>query len=315
MNPVGLLFSWWEQQPHLITGYIRMTGGTVRETREAARFLAPALIAIGVVLVYPLAYVIRLGFFSYSISQGMRFVGFGNYVRILGDETFHISLKNTFLYTTGAVSIEMLLGFVLANILNRQFPGRNLIRGLLMIPMLASPIVSGIMWRFMYNPDFGIINYFVKLLGLRPQVWTGDPRTALISVIIVDIWEFTPFVILLLLAGLQAIPNEQYEAAMVDGASSWQRLRYVTIPWLKPMILVVLLLRTMDSIKVFDQVYALTGGGPGISSLTTGVYAYFTGFRSFRLGNAAAISWLLALITVVVSMLYIRSIKVPERGG
>jgi multiple sugar transport system permease protein len=290
-----------------------MASGTMRERQEALWFLAPALITIGVVLVYPLVYVFRLGFFSYSISRGMHFVGLENYVKILGDETFYVSLKNTFLYTIGAVSIEMLLGFILANILNKSFKGRNLIRGLLMIPMLASPIVSGIMWRFMYNPDFGIINYFFHCLGLPPQVWTGNPRTALLSVIIVDIWEFTPFVILLLLAGLQSIPRDQFEAAMVDGASAWQRLRYVIIPWLKPMILVVLLLRTLDSIKVFDQVYALTGGGPGISSLTTGAYAYFKGFRSFKLGDAAAISWLLALITVVVSMLYIRSIKVPER--
>lgn len=295
---------------------VKLTGrGLVSERQEALRFLAPALIAIAVVLVYPLAHVFRLSFFSYSISQGMRFNGLQNYVRILGDETFYISLKNTFLYTAGAVSIEMVLGFVLANILNQKFAGRDFIRALLMIPMLASPIVSGIMWRFMYNPDFGIINYFVESLGLQPQVWTGNPKTALLSVILVDIWEFTPFVILLLLAGLQAIPKEQYEAAKVDGASSWQRLRYVTLPWLRPMILVVLLLRTMDSIKVFDQVYALTGGGPGISSLTTGVYAYYKGFRSFKLGNAAAISWVLTLITVLISLVYIRSIRVPEREG
>ena len=163
----------------------------------------------------------------------MRFSGLQNYIRILGDETFYISLKNTFLYTTGAVSLEMAIGFVLANILNRKFAGRDFIRALLMIPMLASPIVSGIMWRFMYNPDFGIINYFMESLGLQPHVWTGNPKTALLSVILVDIWEFTPFVILLLLAGLQAIPKEQYEAAMVDGASSWQRLRFITIPWLR----------------------------------------------------------------------------------
>jgi len=129
---------------------------------------------------------------------------------------------------------------------------------------------------------------------------------------VVDIWQYTPFVMLLLLAGLQSIPREQYEAAMMDGASSWQRLRTITIPWLKPMILVVLLMRTMDSVKVFDQVYALTGGGPGVSSLTVGVYAYYKGFRSFSLGYASAVSWVLALITLVISLFYIRSIKVPE---
>jgi multiple sugar transport system permease protein len=129
---------------------------------------------------------------------------------------------------------------------------------------------------------------------------------------VVDIWQYTPFVMLLLLAGLQSIPREQYEAAMMDGASSWQQLRYITIPWLRPMILVVLLMRTMDSVKIFDQVYALTGGEPGTSSLTVGVYAYYKGFRSFSLGYASAVSWVLALITLAISLFYIRSIKVPE---
>ncbi len=276
------------------------------------RFLAPILVVVGAVLVYPLLYVFRLSFFSYSLSRGLHFIGWDNYTTIAKDQVFQVALKNTFVYTVAAISVELVLGFVLANVLNREFKGRDLVRGFLLIPMLASPIVSGIMWRFMYNPDFGIINYFFKSLGLPTFVWTGSPSTALLSCVVVDIWQYTSFVMLLLLAGLQSIPREQYEAAMMDGASSWQRLRYITIPWLKPMILVVLLMRTMDSVKVFDQVYALTGGGPGISSLTVGVYAYYKGFRSFSLGYASAVSWVLALITLVISLFYIRSIKVPE---
>ena len=276
------------------------------------RFLTPILVVVGAVLVFPLLYVFRLSFFSYSLSRGLHFIGWDNYIAIAKDKVFQVALKNTFAYTAAAISVELVLGFVLANVLNREFKGRDLVRGFLLIPMLASPIVSGIMWRFMYNPDFGIINYFFKSLGLPTFVWTGNPSTALLSCIVVDIWQYTSFVMLLLLAGLQSIPREQYEAAMMDGASSWQQLRYITIPWLRPMILVVLLMRTMDSVKVFDQVYALTGGGPGISSLTVGVYAYYKGFRSFSLGYASAVSWVLALITLVISLLYIRSIKVPE---
>ncbi len=291
-----------------------MISKSLREKIETSQFLAPALVIIAVVLVYPLLYTFRLSFFSYSIARGLRFIGLGNYVNIVQDSTFYIALQNTLLYTVVVIVIEMVLGFILANILNKNFPGRGLIRGLLMIPMLASPIVSGIMWRFMYNPDFGIINYFFSQFGLPPQVWTGSPKTALLSCMIVDIWEYTPFVMLLLLAGLQSIPKEQYEAAEIDGAGFFNRLIYITIPYLRPMILVVLLLRTMDSIKIFDQVYALTGGGPGISSLTLGVYAYTKGFRNFFLGYASAISWVLALITMIISIFYIRSIKVPERG-
>lgn len=281
---------------------------------KALQFLAPALIVILVVLIYPLLYTFQLSFYDYSIARGMRFSGLDNYIKILGDERFFTSLENTLLYTFVVVSVEGLLGFILANILNRKFRAQGLIRGLLMIPMLTSPIVSGITWRFMYNPDFGIVNYFFSLVGLPPQVWTGNPHTSLLSVMIVDIWEFTPFVMLLVLAGLQSIPKEQYESAMIDGAGFWARLQYITLPWLKPMILVVLLLRTMDSIKVFDQVYALTAGGPGVSSMTLGVYAYANGFRNFYLGYAAAISWLLALITIAICLFYIRSMKVPDRA-
>ena len=285
-----------------------------KEFFTAMLFLAPALIVILVVLVYPLLYTFRLSFFDFSIARGFRFSGLDNYIKVLHDDRFYTSLRNTLVYTFVVVSIEFIFGFTLANILNKQFPARGLVRGLMMIPMLTSPIVSGIMWRFMYNPDFGIINYFLILVGLPPQVWTGNPQTSLLSVMIVDIWEFTPFVMLLLLAGLQSIPKEQYEAAMIDGAGFWSRIGYITLPWLKPMILVVLLLRTMDSIKVFDQVYALTAGGPGVSSMTLGVYAYANGFRNFFLGYAAAISWLLALITIGICLFYIRSMKVPDRA-
>lgn len=279
---------------------------------SAYQFLAPILLVVVAMLVYPLLYVSRLSFFSYSLSQGLNFIGWQNYIDIAKDSVFHIALRNTITYSAAAISVELVLGFVLANTLNSEFFGRNLVRAFLLIPMLASPIVSGIMWRFMYNPDFGIINYFFKSLGLPTFVWTGNPSTALLACIVVDIWQYTPFVMLLLLAGLQSIPKEQYEAAMIDGATFFQQMRHITIPWLKPMILVVLLMRTMDSVKVFDQVYALTGGGPGVSSLTVGVYAYFKGFRSFSLGYASAISWVMALITLIISLLYIRSIKVPE---
>jgi multiple sugar transport system permease protein len=283
------------------------------EFLKALPFLAPAFIVILVVLIYPLLYTFQLSFYDYSIARGLRFSGLDNFIKILDDDRFFTSLKNTLLYALVVVTIECIFGFILALILNKNFRGRGLVRGLFMIPMLASPIVSGITWRFMYNPDFGIINYFLALLGLPPQVWTGNPHISLLSVMIVDIWEFTPFVMLLLLAGLQSIPKEQYESAMIDGAGFWSKLRFITLPWLKPMLLVVLLLRTMDSIKIFDQVYALTAGGPGVSSMTLGVYAYANGFRNFFLGYAAAISLLLALITIAICLVYIRMMKVPDR--
>jgi multiple sugar transport system permease protein len=280
---------------------------------QALPYLAPAIIILLVVLIYPLFYTVRLSFFNYSIATGFKYSFPNNYVKLFSDDKFFISLRNTLIYTFIVVSVECILGFILASILNREFRGRGLIRGLLMIPMLTSPIVSGIIWRFMYNPDFGIINYFFTSVGLPAQIWTGNVRTALLSVIIVDIWEFTPFVMLLFLAGMASIPKEQYEAAMMDGAGVWASTRYITLPWLKPMILVVLLLRTMDSIKVFDQVYALTAGGPGVASMTLSMYAYINGFRNFYLGYASTISVVLATVTIIICLFYIRSMRLPER--
>ena len=275
-------------------------------------FLLPALLVLLSILIYPLLYCFKMSFHSYSLARGLRFIGLRNYVEIMHDPVFWKSLKVTLIFSLFAVSIELLLGLFLAIMLNRKLWGRNVIRGLFLLSMLVSPIVSGIMWRFMYNADFGIINYFFEVMGFSPQVWTGDPSTALLSCIIVDIWQYTPFVMLLLLAGLQSIPKDLYEAARVDGATSGEQFKYITLAMLKPMILVVLLMRTMDSFKVFDMIYALTGGGPGTSSLTTSIYAYYTGFRSFHLGYASAISWIMALITLMICLIYIRSIEVPS---
>ena len=283
------------------------------EFMQALPYLAPAIIILVVVLIYPLFYTARLSFFNYSIAKGFKYSFPNNYIKLFSDDKFFISLRNTLLYTFVVVSIECILGFILASIFNREFRGRGLIRGLLMIPMLTSPIVSGIIWRFMYNPDFGIINYFFTSVGLPAQIWTGSTKTALLSVMIVDIWEFTPFVMLLFLAGMASIPKEQYEAAMMDGAGVWASIQYITLPWLKPMILIVLLLRTMDSIKVFDQVYALTAGGPGSGFNDSSSVCLYQWIQKF-------LPWIcfyrflgLAVVTILICLIYIRSIKLPER--
>lgn len=287
--------------------------GKLRRRFEHFVFLIPALLVVGAVLVYPLLHTFYLSFFDYSISKGMRYAGLQNYADILVDKTFYVALQNTVIYTIIVVTTEMIYGFILANVLNRDFRGKNFIRALFMIPLLTSPIVSGLTWRLLFNPDLGFVNYFINLLGFKSQVWTGNPHLALPSIMVVDFWSGTPFVMLLLLAGLQSISKKLYEAATIDGANRFHLLRYITIPLLKPMILVVLLLRTMDSLKIFDIVYALTGGGPGISSMTVGIYAYLKGFRLFYLGYAAAISWVLAVIIILVCILYIRFINVPEQ--
>ena len=172
-----------------------------------------------------------------------------------------------------------------------------------------TPVVVGIIWRLMYNPDLGMLNYFLSWFGFSPVNWTGMPGTALPSVMMADIWEWTPFVALILLAGLQSLPREPYEAALVDGASSWQTFCYITFPLLSPAMLVVLLIRVMDSFKTFDLIFVLTQGGPGMSTEILNYYTYRYGFKFFHLGYASALSWVLLVVVTIICMILIRILQ------
>jgi len=202
----------------------------------------------------------------------------------------------------------------LAVLLDRPLRGRSLFRSALLIPMMLPPVVVGVVWRLMLNADFGAINGTLKGAGANTDslTWTASPVLALASVIAVDIWQWTPFMFLVLLAGLQAIPQEPYEAALIDGSSAWQTFRYVTLPLLKPAILIALLLRTMDLLRVFDQIFILTEGGPGFATETVSLYIYRTAFRFFDFGYAAAMSFVLLVLTNIISVSYIRLLQKQE---
>ena len=207
-----------------------------------------------------------------------------------------------------------MLGLGLAVLLDRPLRGRSIFRAALLIPMMLPPVVAGVVWRLMLNPDFGAINGTLKGAGLNTDAltWTASPLLALASVIAVDIWQWTPFMFLVLLAGLQAIPQEPYEAAMIDGASAWQTFRHVTLPLVRPAILIALLLRTMDLLRVFDQIFILTEGGPGFATETVSLYIYRAAFRFFDFGYAAAMSFVLLVVTNIISLTYIRLLQKQE---
>jgi len=211
-------------------------------------------------------------------------------------------------------AFEFFLGLGLALLLDQPFRGRGLFRAILLIPMMLPPVVVGVVWRLMYNPDFGAINGTLKGAGVNTEAltWTASPGLALASVIAVDIWQWTPFMFLILLAGLQAIPQEPYEAAMIDGSNWWQTFCHVTLPMLKPAILIALLLRTMDLLRVFDQIFILTGGGPGFATETVSLYIYRAAFRFADFGYAAAMSFVLLALTNVISLIYIRFLQAKE---
>lgn len=271
--------------------------------------IAPAVAVLLALSIYPLIYSITV-----SLQVGDNW-GIGNFTRLLADNFFLTAMAHTLVFAVAALTCEFLLGLGLALLLNKQMRGRGLFRASLLAPMMLPPVVAGVVWRLMLNPDFGAINGTLKQFGIDTGslTWTASPKLAMLSVIAVDVWQWTPFVFLVLLAGLQAIPQEPYEAALIDGSSRWQTFRHVTLPLLKPAILIVLLLRTMDLLRVFDQIFILTEGGPGFATETISLYIYRTAFRFFDFGYAAAMSFVLLALTNVISVIYIRLLKNETR--
>jgi multiple sugar transport system permease protein len=283
-----------------------------RERSLPYLLIAPTIAVLVALSIYPLFYAIRISFQTGS-GEAVHWT-FANFLRLATDKFFLEALIHTFIYAAVALTFEFLLGLGLAVMLDRPLRGRSFFRSVLLIPMMLPPVVVGVVWRLMLNPDFGAINGTLKGTGVNTEAltWTASPTLALASVIAVDIWQWTPFMFLVLLAGLQAIPQEPYEAAVIDGSSAWQTFRYVTLPLLRPAILIALLLRTMDLLRVFDQIFILTEGGPGFSTETVSLYIYRTAFRFFDFGYAAAMSFVLLVLTNIISVSYIRLLQRQE---
>jgi multiple sugar transport system permease protein len=294
------------------------SGGFFKNRNRAPRrdkalpylLISPTVAVLFTLSIYPLIYAIKVSLQTGAVPSWT----LSNFSRLASDQFFLAALGHTFVYAAVALTIEFLLGLGLALLLDRSLRGRSLFRALLLIPMMLPPVVVGVVWRLMFNSDFGAINGTLKTAGVNTDAltWTASPNLALASVIAVDVWQWTPFMFLVLLAGLQAIPQEPYEAAMVDGSSGWQTLRHVTLPLLKPAILIALLLRTMDLLRVFDQIFILTEGGPGFATETVSLYIYRTAFRFFDFGYAAAMSFVLLALTNVISFGYIKLLQSRE---
>lgn len=278
----------------------------------AYTLVAPSIAVLLALSIYPL--INSIGLSLHVVSGGASRWSLGNFARLLSDRFFLAALSHTLIFAAGALTIEFLLGLCLAVLLNQQMRGRGFFRAGLLVPMMLPTVVVGVVWRLMLNPNFGAVNGTLKGFAVNTTslTWTSSPRLAMLSIIAVDVWQWTPFMFLILLAGLQAIPQEPYEAALIDGSSAWQTFRHVTLPLLKPAILVALLLRTMDLLRVFDQVFILTEGGPGFATETISLYIYRTAFRFSDFGYAAAMSFGLLVITNIISAFYIKVLQARE---
>jgi ABC-type sugar transport system permease subunit len=272
--------------------------------------IVPALAVLLTVFVYPLGYSVyqSLRYYDLARPQDAGFVGLDNYVEHLRSDEFHRALENTLIYAGVAVPIEFVFGLALALALAQITHGRGVIRMLLIVPMMLAPIAMGLMWKFMYNDELGVINHLIRQTGLvdRPPLWLSDPDIALFSIIAVDIWATTPIVVLLLLAGLLSIPSDYYEAAKIDGGGAWSSFWHITLPLLRPAILVTLLLRGMDAFRVFDIVYVMTKGGPAFKTDVLSFFAYRTAFTDRAIGEAAALAWIMTAILLAAGLILIR---------
>ncbi|HKP37284.1 MAG TPA: sugar ABC transporter permease [Pyrinomonadaceae bacterium] len=271
--------------------------------------IAPTVVVLLALSIYPLIYSIKVSFQTGSGNATLE-----NFTRLVSDQFFRSALLHTFVYAAIALTIEFLIGLGLALLLNEKMRGRGVFRALLLLPMMLPPVVTGVVWRLMLNSNFGALNGTLKGFGISTEAltWTASPKLAMASVIMADVWQWSPFMFLILLAGLQSIPQEPYEAAVIDGSNAWQTFRYVTLPLLKPAILIALLLRTMDLLRVFDHIVILTEGGPGFATETLSIYIYRTAFRFSNFGYAAAMSFVLLLITNLISAGYIRMLEARE---
>ena len=284
------------------------------DRRLRINLVIPAILGIWLVVGFPLLYAFYISLHDYILSQG-GIKGFnpGNYPQIFKDSLLIGATRNTIVLTLSVVILEILIGFGLALLLNnKRLRGRDFYLLILLIPMLMPPITVGTIWRMLLHPELGILNYAMGVLGLPQPAWLGDPRLAMITIIIVDIWHETSFILLILLAGLTSLPDELYEAAMIDGANSRQQFRFLTVPLMMPTILVAVLIRMIAALKTYDLVYILTRGGPGISTETISYYIYRVAFVFLDMGKSAAMSFLLLLVIVALTLILMRVMRTSE---
>lgn len=273
------------------------------------KFVLPLALVLSAVMLYPVAFSAWISLHDYRLTRlnDVRWVGLDNYTFIATDPGFLNAMGNTITFVIGAVTLELVLGLGLAILLQRLVRFQNFIRSTLLAPMFITPIAVGLMFRFLLNSELGVISHYLGEVGISVD-WFG-PQLALFSIILIDVWQWTPFMVLMFLAGLESLPKSPFEAARIDGASAWLTFRSVTLPMLRPVITVAIIIRALDAFKVFEYVFAITRGGPGDATETIMYYIYQAGFRFFRMGEAAAAAFLLIVVILVLVIALVKATK------
>ncbi len=282
----------------------------------AVGFISPALLLLLGMSIFPLLWALYLSFTDYSATRDVPadFIGFRNYTEILTSPEVAQRALTTLIYVVAAVGLQTVLGFAIAYLISRRTRGRGLLTTLFLIPMMLSPVVVGLFWRFMLDAQFGVVNSMLGSLGLGQVEWLTRRNTAMLSLIVVDTWQWTPFIMLIALAGLTAVPKYLYEAAAIDRASEWFRFRNITLPLVWPLLLIAVMFRAIEAFRLFDLVYILTNGGPGVSTETLSFHVYKVAFLGFNTGLASAYGILMVVVVILLAQLYLRYLNKLKEG-
>lgn len=272
-------------------------------------FLTPTLVFLGITALLPLLYSLYLSFFRMKLNlpnQTPQFVGFENYARMLTDQLLHTSTWNTILFAVISVALETVLGLMVAMVICSDKRWARIVTSIFMIPMIMAPVAIGTLWRMMLDSSTGVINYLLSFLGIPSINWLSNPTSAMIAVMLVNVWQLTPWVTVICAAGLKALPSDCLQAGLMDGATSGQIFRHIVIPLIKPVLVVVLMIRFIDAFKVFDTVYVMTNGGPGSATEMLPNYIYKQGLKFFDAGYAAALAIVFVLTMTLCTTLFLR---------
>jgi len=279
--------------------------------RRGPLLVAPAIIVLFVMNIFPLLWSFGLSFFNYRANRVKEpdFVGFRNFERVLTDEDVWERFQTTALIVGSSVLLQLIVGFLLALLFARQFPMRRILMMLVLTPMMLSFVSVGVFFKLYYEPTFGLVSWVVNLFSDTPFALLATPEGALAGIILADAWMWSPFVMLLVLAGLVSVPKYLYEAAEIDRASSWRRFRTITFPYIKSLLLLAVLFRTIETFKIFDIIYIITEGGPGTATESIAVNVYRVAFQNFRTSQSAALGYIILFIVIVLTNLYLYSVN------
>ncbi|MDQ3696270.1 MAG: sugar ABC transporter permease [Chloroflexota bacterium] len=291
-----------ETSPTPVAPRPRLGDRSYGRRRSYLLFVLPALVVIVAVIIFPWIYTVFMSFHDWQVGAQRIWVGLDNYGALLNDLRFRAAVGRTFVYTVLAVALPVVLGTIAAILFHQEFPFRGLFRGIFILPMIATPVAIALVWTMMYHPQLGVLNYLLSLIGLPPSLWVYAPDTVIPSLVLVETWQWTPLVMLIVLGGLAALPVEPLESAVVDGAGTWRLYRDIILPMTLPFLMVAVVLRTIDSLKAFDTIFAITQGGPGTASETINIYLYLQAFSFFRIGHASAVVVVFFVIVVACSL-------------